>query len=35
MTEKDYLAIVVGIISIARTARLIVWDDYPRPCGSA
>lgn len=23
------LALIVGILSVARTARLIVWDEYP------
>lgn len=28
-TMEHVLAVVVGIISVARTARLIVWDEYP------
>lgn len=33
MTQLNYVetltAVVIGILSVARTARLLVWDEYP------
>lgn len=29
LTAEHVVAVIIGIISVARTARLIVWDEYP------
>lgn len=29
VTWEHAVAVLIGIVSVARTARLVVWDDYP------